>query len=105
MSKKIVLSSLFGAIAGTIDVLPMMTQRIGWDGKLSAFTLWVVVGFLLGTSSLKLPAALKGILIAFLTLAPAAIIIGALQPPSLLPIGIMTLILGGCLGYAVERLA
>ena len=105
MAKKIVFSLFCGAVAGLIDVLPMLTQPIGWDGKLSAFTLWVVVGFLIGTSNLKINPVLKGILIAFLTLAPAAIIIGAIQPPSLVPIGVMTLILGSALGYTIERFA
>jgi len=96
---------LFGAVAGVIDVVPMVLQGLSWDANLSAFCLWVVVGFFIATSRLTLSAPVKGILIAFLVLAPAAILIGWNQPVSLLPIAIMTLILGGLLGYTVEKIS
>ncbi len=46
---------------------------------------------------------LKGILISFLLLTPSAVIIGWQQPTSLIPIFIMTLILGSLLGYSINR--
>ena len=94
---------LFGAIAGIIDVIPMLMQSLTWDANLSAFSLWVVTGYLIATSSLRITPVLKGVLIAFLVLLPNAFIIGWHQPRSLLPIAIMTLILGALLGYAIER--
>jgi hypothetical protein len=63
----------------------------------------VAVGFLVGTSNLKINSVLKGILIAFLVLAPTAILIGQQQPASLIPIAIMTLILGSLLGFTIEK--
>ncbi len=35
-----------GAIAGILDVIPMVAQGLTWDANLSAFTMWLVVGFL-----------------------------------------------------------
>ncbi|ODS42703.1 MAG: hypothetical protein MSIBF_05215 [Candidatus Altiarchaeales archaeon IMC4] len=55
------------------------------------------------TSDLKANCVLKGILISFLILTPTAIIIGWGQPASLMPIGVMTLLLGGLLGYFIGR--
>jgi hypothetical protein len=81
----------------------MMAQKLSWDANLSAFSMWVVIGFLVSVVDLKLNAILKGILIAFLVLLPSAILIGAVEPMSLVPIGIMTLILGSGVGYAVGR--
>lgn len=93
---------LFGMIAGLIDVIPMVLQNLSWDANLSAFSMWVVVGFLISTSSLKINFVLKGILIAFLVLIPTAVLIGWQMPGSLMPVAVMTLILGGALGSALK---
>jgi hypothetical protein len=104
MDKK-VSGVVFGAVAGIIDVIPMVLQDLSWDANLSAFLMWVVVGFLIAAADLNLPSAIKGLLIAFLVLIPAAVLIGWKEPASLLPIGIMTIILGSLLGWTIERFA
>lgn len=101
--KKIRIGIFFGIIAGIIDVTPMILQILPWDANLSAFTMWVVIGFIVSVVDLKINSVLKGVLIAFLVLAPSAILIGAQEPVSLVPIAIMTLILGSGVGFAVER--
>lgn len=100
---KIKVGIIFGIIAGIIDVIPMIFQKLTWDANLSAFSLWVIAGFMISTSNLKINSVLKGILISFLVLLPAAILIGWKEPTSLIPIFIMTLILGGLLGYFINR--
>ncbi|MBU0648059.1 hypothetical protein KJ855_02665 [Patescibacteria group bacterium] len=95
---------IFGIIAGIIDVIPMIFQKMTWDANLSALSLWVVAGFMISTSNLKINSVFKGILISFLVLLPVAILIGWKEPFSLIPILIMTLILGGLLGYFIGRL-
>ena len=101
--KKVHAGVLFGAIAGAIDVIPMALQGISLDADLSAFSLWVVSGFLVSTSGMKTSGALKGLLVSFLVLLPAAILIGWQQPMSLAPIIIMTIMLGSVLGYLTEK--
>lgn len=101
--KKILVGTLFGIVAGIVDIVPMVFQGSTWDANLSAFSLWVIAGFMISTSELRLNGALKGIVISFLLLIPSAIIVGWNQPSSLIPIGVMTLILGGTLGYVVTR--
>ncbi|NOZ70198.1 MAG: hypothetical protein GXP46_13375 [Deferribacteres bacterium] len=101
--KKIQTGILFGIIAGIIDVVPMILQGLSWDANVSAFVMWIVVSFFISTTELKLKGCVKGILFSFLVLAPCAIIIGAKEPVSLVPIAIMTLILGGAMGYGIER--
>jgi len=100
---KIKIGIIFGIMAGIIDVIPMIFQKLTWDANISAFSLWVIAGFMISTSSLKINSVLKGILISFLLLTPSAVIIGWSQPISLIPIFIMTLILGGLLGYFVNK--
>ena len=103
MKRKIIYGLLFGAAAGVIDVLPMIIQKLTWDADLSAFFMWVVVGFLIATTELKLKGFLKGILLAFLVLIPVGILIGWHNPLALLPICIMTLLLGGVLGFSLDK--
>ncbi len=100
---RIKIGIIFGIIAGTIDVIPMIFQKLTWDANLSAFSMWIIAGFMISTSNLKVNSVLKGILISFLLLIPSAVIIGWYQPISLIPIFFMTLILGGLLGYFVNR--
>ena len=101
--KKIRIGLLLGMVAGIIDVIPMIMQNLTWDANLSAFTMWIVVGFLIATVDLNINSILKGILIAFLVLLPSAIFIAWREPVSLIPIVIMTTILGGLLGFSINK--
>ena len=65
--------------------------------------MWIIAGFIIATSELKIRGCVKGILLSFLLLAPTAIIIGWHQPVSLIPITIMTLVLGSGLGYSIQK--
>ena len=103
MKNAIVVGVLLGAVAGVLDMIPMLLQGLTWDANLSAFFLWVVSGFMLATSNLKLAPVLKGILIPFICLLPSAFIIGWKEPFSLVPIGIMTLVLGALLGFVYSK--
>lgn len=103
MKNTIAAGVLLGAVAGVLDMIPMLLQGLTWDANLSAFFLWVVSGFMLATSNLKLAPVLKGILIPFICLLPSAFIIGWKDPFSLVPIGVMTLILGALLGLVYSK--
>jgi CHASE2 domain-containing sensor protein len=105
VKNNIAIGLLLGAVAGVLDVVPMILQRLTWDANLSAFFLWVVSGFMLATSNLRLHPVLKGIVIPFICLLPSMFIIGWNEPLSLVPIGVMTLILGALLGFAYGKLS
>ena len=101
---RIVAGLLVGVIAGILDVIPMILQKLSWVANLSAFTMWVIIGLLIATNNLKLPAIIKGILISILVLIPTAIIIGSKETTSLIPITIMTIILGSISGIIINKL-
>lgn len=103
MKRNIITGISLGAVAGIIDVIPMVIKRLTWDANISAFLMWVVIGFILSITELKMNSILKGILISYLVLLPAGILIGWKEPVSLVPILIMTTILGGALGYSYHR--
>ena len=68
--KKYLVGICLGAVAGIIDVIPMFIMKLTWDANLSAFIMWVIIGFLISSSRLELKGFLKGIVIAFLVLTP-----------------------------------
>jgi len=102
--KKLIIGIVLGIVAGTIDVIPMIMQNLTWDANISAFSMWIIVGFLISMIDLKINSIIKGILIAFLVLLPSAILIGWKEPISLIPISIMTIILGGLIGFSFNKI-
>lgn len=100
---KIFTGLLLGFIAGIIDVIPMIFQGLTWDANISAFTMWIVIGFLVAVTDLKITPIIKGIVIAYLVLLPTSVLIGWKEPFTLFPIYVMTTILGGLLGYTTHR--
>ena len=102
--RKIKIGIILGVIAGIIDVILMIIQKLTWDANLSAFSMWIIVGFLISIVDLKINSIFKGVLIAFVVLIPTAILIGSKEPISLIPILIMTTILGGLLGFTINKM-
>jgi len=102
--KKIVIGLILGIVAGVIDIIPMIIQGLTWDANISAFSMWIIVGFLVSIIDLKINSIVKGILIAFLVLLPSAILIVWKEPISLIPISIMTVILGGLIGFSNNKI-
>lgn len=102
--KKPVIGIALGAVAGIIDVTPMIMMDLTWDANISAFSMWVIVGFLLSIIELKVEPFLKGIIISFLVLLPSAFLIGWKEPQSLVPIFAMTTVLGGTLGFFINKI-
>lgn len=100
--KKTHLGIMLGIIAGVIDVIPMIAMKLTWDANVSAFMFWVISGYFIATQN-KLKGAIKGIVISFLVLTPSAILIGWNDPLSLMPIIVMTLLIGSSLGFLVDK--
>ena len=105
MNKKIFLGTVSGVIAGIIDITPMIIQKLPIHATLSAFSMWVALGFLINTSALKINGILKGWLLSLLVILPTAILIAQTEPISLIPISIMSVILGGLLGFVSDKIA
>ena len=101
--KRIVAGLLVGACAGVVDVVPMVMQGITWDANCSAFSLWVVSGLMIAATDLKLKPVLKGIVIPMLVLLPSSFLIAWKEPASLIPILVMTTILGAISGTLIHK--
>jgi len=101
--KKTQLGILLGIVAGILDVIPMIIQKLTWGANISAFCFWVISGFIISTSNIKIKGALKGLIISLILLIPTAILIGWKQPISLIPILIFNIILGTLLGFLIDK--
>ena len=104
MARKILIGLGVGVCAGVLDVIPMVLQQLSWDANLSAFCMWVVIGFMIATSALRLPGAVKGLLLSFITILPCAVLIGWKEPFTLLPVAGMTAVLGALSGLVIGAL-
>ncbi len=94
MKKHNLIGLCIGTSAGIIDVVPMMIQHLPWNANLSAFSMWIVVGYILSLTEIRQKGFIKGFIISFLVLLPNLFIIGWNEPIVLIPIVIMTLLLG-----------
>lgn len=101
---KAYLGIILGVIVGVINVLPMILQKISWDANISTFLTWVIVGFLISTTNLKLQGILKGIIISILIFIPSTIFVIESNLTGAIWIIVMTLIFGSLLGYLIDRL-
>jgi hypothetical protein len=104
MNKRIITGILLGAMAGFVDLIPMFVQKLTFDADISAFSMWLVIGFLVSVTHINVKPFLKGLILSFAVLLPIAFIIGWHEPLSLIPISIMTLILGGMLGVTFHKI-
>ena len=102
--KEVKVGILLGLIAGIIDLIPMLLQKLTWDANISALSMWVIVGIFISTIEWKINSIIKGMLISFMVLLPSAILIAWKVPISLIPIVSMTIILGGLLGYSIGKI-
>jgi hypothetical protein len=100
---KILIALIIGTIAGTIDVVPMIIQRIDKYACISAFVQWMVLGLIIPYVNWNIQPWLKGLIIAELAAIPVMVLVFAKEPKSIFPIAIFSAILGVLVGIAGAR--
>lgn len=101
--KKIRFGIISGIVAGIIDVIPMVFQKLTWNANISALTFWIIAGFFISSTNLNSRGPAKGVIISLILLVPLAFIIGWQEPTVLIPIITMNVILGAVLGYTIDK--
>ena len=97
---KILIALVIGIIAGIIDVIPMIIQKMEKSANLSAFTHWVILGLIIPFVSWDIAPWLKGFIIAELSAIPVLFMVATQDKKAILPIVIMSAILGIGVGIA-----
>ena len=101
---KLIKFLITGVVIGIVDVIPMLIMKLTWDANISAFTMWVVISYLLYSNNQRCNQLIKSIVVAFLVLSPNAILIGWNNPVNLIPVIIMTLLLSILMGFITGKI-
>lgn len=91
---EILIALIIGIIAGIIDVIPMIIQKMDKYANLSAFSHWVVLGLIIPFISWNIYPWLKGLIIAEISAIPILLIVASKDKKAIIPITIMSAILG-----------
>ncbi len=98
--KEILIALIIGIIAGIIDVIPMILQKMNKYANLSAFFHWVVLGLIIPFVDWDISPWLKGLIIAELSAIPILFMVAADDKKAILPISLMSAVLGVAVGLA-----
>ncbi len=100
MTNDILIALLIGIIAGIIDVIPMIIQKLEKTANISAFVHYVVLGLIIPFVDWGIPPWIKGMIIAELTALPVMIIVIPKDKKALIPMILFAAILGAGIGIA-----
>jgi hypothetical protein len=103
--KKLLMSLIIGLIAGIFDVVPMIIQKLDIYADFSAFSQWIILGIIISYIEIGLKGALKGLLIAEMSVIPILIIVSEKGLFSIVPIILLTAVLGLLVGFFSEKFA
>ncbi|MBU8891896.1 MAG: hypothetical protein KOO66_03905 [Bacteroidales bacterium] len=95
----IFIALIIGIIAGVIDVIPMLIQKLNRFANLAAFTHWVILGLIIPFVSWNIDPWLKGLIIGELTAIPVILMVIQKDRKSVIPILLMSALLG--IGVAI----
>ena len=90
-------------MAGILDVFPMVLQGLDWYSNVSAFMQWLILGIFINYIQIGLKGWLKGVIISLAAAMPIMILVAKSDLLSTISIFIMTVILGGLIGFFGEK--
>jgi hypothetical protein len=102
---RLLITVIIGIVAGIIDVIPMILQKLDKYANWSAFVHWIVLTIIISYLDIPWAGWLKGLVFAELSALPIMILVTKDDPKSAIPIAIMSAILGALVGIATATLA
>jgi len=95
---KIFVALGIGIVAGAIDIVPMVRQKMHFSSIQCVFAQWVFIGLIVPFISWDLPPWLKGLIVAQLGMVPLILLAYGRAKKSPVPIVIFAAILGVGIG-------
>jgi len=95
----ILIALIIGVIAGIIDVIPMIIQKLDRFSNLSAFSHWVILGLIIPFVDWNIEPWIKGLIIGELSGIPIMILVFKEDKKAIIPMIIFSAILG--IGVAI----
>ena len=105
MKQRILASLAIGFVAGLIDITPGIIRGVDLHITLTGFTFWLVMGPTIAFISLPMKDWVKGLVVASLLAIPGTILISAIEPDSVIPMVVLTIVLGSTVGFLTGRYA
>lgn len=97
---KIGVALIIGSVAGAIDIVPMVRQKMHKASILCVFAQWVFIGLLVPFVNWDLQPWIKGLIIAELGMVPIALLAYGRVKKSPIPIMLFAAVLGVGIGMA-----
>jgi len=94
----LLIAILIGLAAGTIDVVPMIIQKLDKTSCLSAFVHYFILGLIIPFVNIDIAPWIRGASIAFLMSIPVMIIVFSKDRKAIIPMSLFSLILGAGIG-------
>ena len=94
------IAGLIGLIAGLIDIIPMMIQKLNKRDTISAFAHYFALGLIIPFVNWGIALWITGVVIALSTSIPIMIIVFPRDKKAIIPMIIFSLILGAGIGIA-----
>lgn len=99
--RTILITALIGAVAGTIDILPMIKMKLDRSAIYSAFIFYFIMPFIIFNADLfGMAWWLKGGVITLAIAVPTIIIVAKDDKSNIPPMVIMAIVLGTLIGVA-----
>ena len=102
---KLIVSIIIGIMAGIVDVIPMIIQKLDKHANWSAFIHWVIMGVIISYIQIPVSPWLKGLIVAELSALPVVIIVSKEDQKAIIPIVVMSAILGVLVGITTAKFA
>jgi hypothetical protein len=96
---KLLIALFIGIIAGVIDIIPMILQKLDRYSIISAFIQWIVATFVIIHIEFGIEGWLKGLIVALLMALPIVVLVMKNDAKSTVPILIMSIVLGSLVGF------
>ena len=93
---------LIGVVAGAIDALPMMIQKMDKMASLSAFTHYLVLGIIIPFVDWGISGWLTGLIIALLSAIPVMLMVLPKEKKAFYPMFMSAIFLGAGIGWIGE---
>lgn len=91
---------IIGLVAGLIDIIPMIIQKLDKRDTISAFVHYFALGLIIPFVNWGIASWITGIVIAILTFIPIMLIVYPKDKKAVIPMIIFSLILGAGIGIA-----
>ncbi|HBV88618.1 MAG TPA: hypothetical protein DEF42_18710 [Desulfosporosinus sp.] len=100
---KLIMSLMIGLMAGIIDIIPMIFQKLDKYSITSALIQWIVAGYVITHIQIGIKGWLKGLIIAVLMGLPIIVLVMKNDPESTVAILIMCVVLGSLVGFVGDK--